>query len=374
MQNIILKCKPNAQFHFGRITLGEDATNLDDTSDYLHSDTLFSALINTAAMLYDEGKVNEFVKSFENGDLIISSAFYCLEIGSKWIYFLPKPVTCNILELPESEHKFHKKYKKVAFISQTVWQKGIEPKDWNTECIFIQDRFLIHKDELQQYRTEEVERLRIFSKISLPKVKVHTQDPNNRLYNQTNISIADNKPLKMDKESVIPKVHLYFLMKAKDESSTYYKRLKLILEILADTGIGGERSVGCGKLEGVEVKENDFTIEEEENKNGFAAISLVIPNKEKEEFTQVRYYDLITRGGRVTGIMLPKKDKKGNDTEELERLCRIKMLKEGAILESEIIGTVGEISPKTNKNSFLRNGLCFSLPLHKNYFSDGKDK
>ncbi|WP_338790704.1 type III-A CRISPR-associated RAMP protein Csm4 [Bernardetia sp. MNP-M8] len=354
MQTIILKCKPNAQFHFGRITLGEDATNLDDTSDYLHSDTLFSALINTAAMLYDKKEVNEFVEEFKNGNLIISSAFYCLEIGEKWIYFLPKPVTCSILELPESEHQFHKKYKKVAFISQTVWQKGIEPKDWNKECVFIQDHFLIHKDELQEYKTEEIEKLHIFSKISLPKVKVSTQDPKNRLYNQTNISIADNKPFKVGKEKVFPNIHFYFLVKSKDEEANYYKRLKLILEILADTGIGGERSVGCGKLEGIEIRENNFTVEEVD-KNGFGAISLVIP-KEKE-FETVQYYDLITRGGRVIG-KLPN--------EELERLKRIKMLKEGAVLQTEILGAASCISP--NDDIYLRNGLCFSLPLHKNYF------
>lgn len=358
MQTILLKCKPNAQFHFGRITLGEDATNLDDTSDYLHSDTLFSAIINTAAML-DNEKANELVENFENGNLTISSAFYCLEIGEKWIYFLPKPVTCSILELPKSEQEFHKKYKKVAFISQAVWQKGIEPKDWNSECIFIQDRFLIHQDELQEYKTEEIEKLQIFSKISLPKVKVSTQNPNNRLYNQTNISIADNKPLKIDKKEILPNVHFYFLVKEKNNNyeTKHYKKLKLILEILADTGIGGERSVGCGKLEGIEIKENSFAIEEV-NQNGFGTLSLTIP-KDKE-FETIEYYDLITRGGRATGNKI-------SDT-QIERLKRIKMLKEGAVLKTEIIGKTESIKPKKNENPFLRNGLCFSLPLHKNYF------
>jgi CRISPR/Cas system CSM-associated protein Csm4 (group 5 of RAMP superfamily) len=73
----ILRCKPHAQFHFGKVALDED-TSLDDTSLIMHSDTFFSGLVNVHQRVFGTEATDAFVGEFrEKENITISSAFYC---------------------------------------------------------------------------------------------------------------------------------------------------------------------------------------------------------------------------------------------------------------------------------------------------------
>ena len=65
------KLKPKADFH-----LGDKEAVLEKTSDYIHSDTLFSAICNAYRLLYGNERLQEVLKLFEDREppFLISSA------------------------------------------------------------------------------------------------------------------------------------------------------------------------------------------------------------------------------------------------------------------------------------------------------------
>lgn len=74
-------------YNGGQYHLGE--AGLDDTSDILHADTLFSALTNIYAMAFSGA--DRFVNMVDEGKLRFSSCFYALLAPDKPVFFLPKP-------------------------------------------------------------------------------------------------------------------------------------------------------------------------------------------------------------------------------------------------------------------------------------------
>lgn len=355
MKAVILKCRPNAQFHFGQIAIDVD-TSLNDTAEHLHSDTLYSAIISTAARVLPEKAAadicsfEQFLQAFDSiggqaPAITLSSAFYCLEMDGKYIYFLPKALHFNLFST-----NAYKELKKIQYISAKIWQTGLQPDQWlnEKECVIIQGKFVCHRSEL----AEEIDtsKLKIYDIQALPKVAVHKPSSKDSLYYQTNIQIADNS-----NQSSEVKSHFFCLIKHSiPETDIRYKALKIMLNLLIDEGIGGERSVGCGQLEGMEIKDFDFELASNENQ-AYCCLSLLSPFDESEH-SALRHYELITRGGRRTG-------RKVNDQKD-EKLKRIKMIKEGAILDTPIMGAIRDIAPDSSQREYLRNGKCLALPIN----------
>ncbi len=343
---VILKCPPGGQFHFGKIALDVD-TSLNETDIIPHSDTLFSAIISTAFKLYGNAGAEEFIDWFEKGELQISSASYCIAIGGTYFYFLPKPVCYDLIA--ES-----KKLRKVEFIDTSVWGAGLIPEDWEQECNFIQDRFVA-----QDLSKEIARNTDFFKKVSLPKVAVHKIGQEDSLYFQTNIQIAVNKEIE---DFGTPHPHFYFLLRQSNDEA--YAKLKTVLEVIADDGIGGERSVGCGQLDGIEFipPEKLKDINRIAQTDSEYRVSLSLINPKPEEFTQLKVYKLVTRGGRR--IPFPKSSNEAEYNRK-SKLKRVRMIGEGALIQGNVGGQVVDITPEGNhQNPFKRSGLAFSLPIN----------
>lgn len=342
MKAIILKCKPNAQFHLGKIAIDED-TSLNETSEIIHSDTLFSALVNVYDKIF--GDTNDFIALFEKGNIKISSCFYCLELeketqlDKKFIYFLPKPIHYNLVDVGSDNRKA---FKKVKYISLGVWEAGTKPDAFET-LTKIDNKFVCLQNEVSKGKAAN---LQIYNEIDLPKVAVHKPTKKDSIYYQTNIQIADNGNTDI-------KPHFYFLLEDEQLDEVQKNRLNTCLHVLADTGIGGERSTGCGTFEGIEIR--DFNIKVE-NATNHVAISLISP-QDKAELGGIMCYQTITRGGRRIGIESAR-----------TYLKQVRMVAEGALLgHKNVKGKLVDISPeRVAKKSFLRNGLTFSLPIKYN--------
>ena len=347
MEAVILKCRPNAQFHFGKIALDVN-TSLSDTANVLHSDTLFSALIVTLNTIFPE-HTKRFIDFFKGGEkLKISSGFYCVEHDGGYTYFLPKPIHYNLqhIEKDEKDEKVkciektdRKMLKKVQFISKDVWEQGLLPKEWPEKCLILQKRFVITKDEaLAIALGDKWQDFELYSEHTLPKVSVHKLTKEDNLYNQTNIQIADNR--KLDLEST-PAIHLYFLLDQELEEGDY-SIFQTILSVLEDTGIGGERNVGCGRIEKVDYR--DFQYDVQDVSDMQCMLSLVNPTA--QDLPNLKWYNVITRGGRKTanhGV-----------------LKRVKMLLEGGIAITSLDGQIPAIH---DNGLFLRCGKSLSLPV-----------
>jgi CRISPR type III-A-associated RAMP protein Csm4 len=180
--------QPFSRFHFGEFKFDVNL-GLSATSAFAHSDTLFSALINSYAYINDAGTL---VEAFEGDQINISSLFYYLKNGDKLIFFLPKPV---FLETDSKFDGYHKLRNKIKFVSHSVWQQGFNQEQWanQDEYKIIQNEFLISKDEYDDFiKGIEVPELKIYKTVQNPKSPIRKNAPDDSIFYQTDVEIADN--------------------------------------------------------------------------------------------------------------------------------------------------------------------------------------
>ena len=330
---IILQCRADSKFHSGKIRV--DTTNmLEDTSEILHSDTLFSALVNLAAKVMPN-QVEDLIAAFRAHEIKVSSIFYCLENKGKYIYFLPKPLNFNVVQSGADR----KSVKKINFISKGVWEQKTEATHWfdESKCTVLQNKFVCLNEELLDLgiKQEQGKYIEIFHTSATPKVHVHKEisDKENRYYTQANIHIADN-------ESIV-QVHLYFLVN-ENLNAALKNRLNTLFALLPHEGVGGDRTSGSGIFE--DTCEQPFSIRNQDGKA--VSLSLTVP-ADDAEFAAFESYEFCIRGGR--------------QTHQDGTLKRVRMIAEGAVLNSaDVHGTIVDISSSSNA-PYLRNGKCLTL-------------
>jgi len=184
--------------------VGNQIGSVDYTDHFIHSDTLASAIIDTACTLY-----NDTTSLIE--ELKVSSIFYCLKRGRETIYTVPTP-----FKLPEMEQEGDvsalKKFKKRQLITLDEldqWLKGtLTPEAM--------------RDELNLFTTDA----RISAVID----------------RQTGAAT----PYTRAAVYVNPDVKGYFLADIPEKT---VPMLDASLNLLAHRGIGGDRSAGFGQIE-----------------------------------------------------------------------------------------------------------------------------
>ena len=332
MQAIVLKSNPGTRFRFGE-ALGafkEETHNAQkSTSHYLHSDTLWSALVNTWA-LSAPTTVENFIDECINGKFKLSSAFYCVEYMGNNVFFLPKPVSLNLFL-----HDDPKKLKKIKFISKGVWESGLIPKDWfNTErCTLLQNESIV------ALKSEIDTPVELFAIETSPKT--HARDITERedsFYYEIDLFLSHSEKHKTD---------WYFLLE-NNMPENLQNDFQTAMKTLVNLGIGGERTTGSGSLFEFQVVELAFNPVETSNYR--ASVSLIAPNE--NELSENSLYQIIKRGGRFleNGKCLPM----------------IQMLLEGAVFDT---GITGKIVALNQEPPILRYGLNFSVLLHKNFIN-----
>lgn len=334
-----LKLRPGAQFHLGN-HVPFDQSVLHDTDQQIHSDTLFSALVNIAAKF---GMADAIVDELQSNNRI-SSAFYLLENGTNQpIYFLPRPsiplINCS------DTYKF---IKQKAFVSKGIFEKGIAANQWkNSEDIIFGNNWIATIDEMKvllgdKFDAEKAKNICLFGKANIPQVRVHTDQDEDNYYQVGNLQIADNRDLFDQLE-----IHFYFLMEKAPSVE-----MQTVFNLLPHEGIGGQRSTGCGQVLSVEVKETTFF---DSLKGEFQmALSKVIPTK--EDFALMNentFYQTTVRGGRIL------------NNAQNKRLKQIRMIDEGAVFEQPIEGSVADLRPDIDEMPYLRYGKAFLIQIPK---------
>lgn len=349
MQAVVLHCRPKARFHFGKVG-PDNNTSLASTTPWLPSDTLFSAIANNLAALYPDA-VSDLLEYFHQDKIRLSSGFYLLRVGSRDIYFLPKPAHFGF-EVMEN----FKAYSRVQLISKKVWESGWTPGQWEANCYFLQNgTVLVAKDELKELEAIEDEKSRksaatkihLYEEQDFPRVKIHAMSQDDAFFYLSTVCVADPGNLRRDdKACLLPDsaVHFYFLLEVTEDFSNHPDLVKIraAIRLLADNGIGGERSAGCGRLEAVTFM--DF-VPPVAAGGQQCAVSLVLPSE--PELPEFIAYQLDTRGGReYTG----------------GKLKFVRMMQEGAISLKTVQGRIARIGDK-KKEDFLRYGKAFCLPV-----------
>lgn len=331
MQIVKLHCRPGLQFHLGNQVPFESSV-LHDTESFIHSDTIYSAILNIADKI---GFADEIKEAFDN-NLNISSAYYMLERKNAQVYFLPRPtVPFTNTELP------YKDIKKIKFVSAGVFEKAYGFDKWeNNIALVTGNNWIATHEEMQKLlKQDDLVKKAKFIKLSdivnLPQVCVHTTSQENSFYHVGNLQIADNMDINADIH-----VHFYFLLEGDISNS-----LRTVLHLLRDEGIGGQRSTGCGLPTDISITPSDIKFGGEAN----MSLSLVGFNNQPE-LDHNCYYQSLTRGGRKINAN--------------NRLKQVVMLKEGAILNSSIKGDVIDIANSKDK-PYLRYGKAFLVNIPK---------
>ncbi len=364
MQLLKLRCKPGAQFRLG-------ARSLDRTDSIIHSDTLFSGLANIWAMTF--GDVETLRDWFDGATpkVRMSSGFYAVERRTtdkvlNTIYFLPRPPIDIDLD-PDSGVKA---WKKIRFISLGVYKQlgrltSDKPGLYNAagkllEHVNIGGRCLCTDAEIGGFTNVDKNNrpLAMFTSTpNAPKVHVHKRVDKDAFYTETNLQFRD-VPIN---GSEYLRGHFYVLV---DHSlpDADWKKLLACFRILADEGVGGERSTGKGRFESVQLENLPDELQNRTDRsNLFLSLSMLSP-RNQEEFDHLEAYDLTLRGAWTLGQDY-EEDTEKNIPREFHRK-QVRLVHEGALLSAHVRGRVVDVSP--DKNIFhpiYRNGTAFTIPI-----------
>lgn len=349
MKAIIFKLKPYSSFHFGKFAPDSD-TALADSDIMMHSDSFFSAIINTYCTLFAD--TDEFVNQFKENNIKISSLFYYLELNDEIIWFLPKPKFFNLCEVED-----HKKFKKISYISKRLYESIKSSNELlSSEVIILQDQFAIRKDELR-INEKYLKNIKLYNSIVRQKVFVNKPDQGDDLFQLDVIEIADNS--KFENKLNIGFYALY-------ESNTYFnenflEKFKICLDVLKSTGIGAEKST-LSNIEDIICSNNEWEIEIlDPDTESAMNLSIFIPDI--SDIREIKFATTDLRGGRTLGHS--EKDK---DEALRTRLKVIRVVQEGAIIGKNSNGIVCDISPdKHNKTPFLRDGKPILISIKKDW-------
>lgn len=353
----VCKLEPKAHFH-----LGEKEAILEKTSDYIHSDTLFSAICNAYRLLYGNEELRVLLEEFKHNEppFLISSAFpyadeiltFPLPLSINWDKYADGGVIERLNAGRSEEEKIDKfdilkRLKKVKFVSEKIFWRIIE--DESEIKNYINDKNIIQgilfDDEgverlKEQFGLKENKNIRIWREREVPRVVIDRKTNVSNIYHFGEVFFAKS-------------CGLYFLMDLRKEK--YEKKVEAAIRVLGDEGIGGDRTYGKGLFK-VEFKEIEMNIEP---RNHFVMLSLYYPREKEISMLRDGYYELINRGGWIYSI----------DAKNLRRRT-VRMFTEGSVFkfreesESELNGSLADVKPeKFTEHNVYRYGYAFAVPM-----------
>lgn len=329
--------------HFGEVGIG-----LEETSDRVRSDSLFSAWVSIYARLFRKQAVEELLQLFPTDKqpqgippFRISSTFIYREMENDTIYYLPRPLKFPI-NYPDDDLAFFKAYKKLNYLPLEIWQRWYQGTGFTTD----------DAQELENYTPGKLKgRLATagvfdYSKAckieQLPKIAI---DRNTRA---TNIYHTGFVQFDWEKNPA----GLYFLLELSLQGEKLADKLEAALHLLGEEGIGGERSTGAGRFEikWLELPEHWQNVVNFHAGNHHTLMSLFWDLTITTEFLKNASYEIQERGGWIAESQL--------------RRQMVRMFSEGSVFSAPPQGKLVDVKPQEfNKHSIYRSGISLSLPI-----------
>lgn len=322
---------------------------MEETSDRIHSDTLFSAWVSAYARLFGKDAVEELLKQFQTETeppFRLSSTFIYRQIDGKTIYYLPRPFKrpFNYQE-SKNELDFAKEYKKLNYLPLEVWQRWYQGEGWkDSDAKELEAKAKKGEkldDELRQAGTFDYGEA--YKSDKIPKIAVDRITTATNIYHTNFVYFQEN-------------AGLYFLVKfSKPEFENTFLN---VLNFLGDEGIGGERSSGAGQFE---VETSELTPEWEkvvnfkfDRGNFHSLISLFWEESLSNDFLADSSYELLRRGGWISS----------SPSGSQRRRKSIQMFAEGSVFPVKPMGKLADVTPDGfNYHHVYRSGISLSLPI-----------
>jgi len=332
----VIKLIPSDNF---RMRIGKG--RMDRIEDLVHSDTLYSALVNVGIKLHGEERFIPLVDS-----LCISSVFYGLRVqeekAKRDILFFPRPKG-RFLELSDPTQR--KKQKRISWLSAAALSKIFQTFDAEKEIFQINlldpDQFNLLNPQLCITSKESIswyeENGHFFRATLEPKVPIsRTNAKSLDLYYQAEMEFCPQK-ITLDR-SLTP--FLFFLIEG-SLSADLISTLNLFIE----EGLGGERASGKGTFASWEYEL--FPLPQK------GAIMMLLSSSvpRREEMDQLISYELLKREGFLFWNQPIGKRKKSHY-----------VLGEGSLVKIPFWGKNLEVSPLSDKRA-IAYGKAMGWPF-----------
>ncbi|MFQ6614344.1 MAG: type III-A CRISPR-associated RAMP protein Csm4, partial [Fidelibacterota bacterium] len=211
------------------VHIGSNRPGFEHTERYIHSDTLFSALMQSWSVLFP----HDLERFFSDGEEpSVTFPYFQISSAFPWIgenYFFPRPYrSTGPLAVGEPSPRRAKQIKRLVWLEQSLfeaWLNGsppaFKPEETFGDGVFWSPGQKEGKtDNSSPFRTEDSARIIM-----------------NRNTNETT-------PFYFTRLFFAPNAGLFFLARFKDDS--WRKKFTAALRLLGDEGLGGDRSVGHG--------------------------------------------------------------------------------------------------------------------------------
>jgi len=321
MEVYFYKLKFHSQVHFG-----ETGIYLENIQESISSDSLFSALINVVALYYGKKEADEWLNLFsENPPFLISSLF----IYNEDKYFFPKPLEDSFIS-KEIKKDLGKVLKKLKLIESNDFLK------WQKKTVTLED--IKNMDKLSKSSTPYEKEIR-------PRVTI------DRITQQSSIYFCGILKFKEN-------AGLWGFVVFKD--TTFIDKFRILINLLGQTGIGGEKTYGYGMFDVIEFKPVDGILKDIVNTKSeyYTLLSLYHPSEKDNVKEKLISYNLVRKKGWITSgrYALPLKRKS------------VGFITEGSILKEPVEGTLVDVTPDNPPPEILnhrvyRYGYAFTVPL-----------
>lgn len=290
----------------------------------LHSDTIFGAIIYSISQIYPE-KLDKIISQFTENTLkppfMVSSAFPFIDSTEGPVKFFPRIIDQPVKSNPE----MMKKFKKVEFIQEEIFQKWVSGKFNEGDIIgklgeyVLEDNLLLSQEISSSFGRKPI----IEPKNSINRLNGGSE---NIFY-----AMGDN----------YHNMGLFFMVKIID--SEFEEYIHAALKFLQDRGFGRDISTGGGQFS-YEIQQIDL---EEGDGNRFLTLSRYIPsNEEIEVMARDSWFEIGSKRGRSSSGEIRK---------------QIRFFKEGSTFkhtDNDYYGRVVESGKKS-----LEYGLAYTFNL-----------
>ncbi|MBD2628669.1 type III-A CRISPR-associated RAMP protein Csm4 [Trichormus variabilis] len=329
--------------HFGELGIG-----MEETSDRIRSDSLFSAWVSIYARLFGKKAVEELLQLFptdKQPQLIppfrISSTFIYREVGQDTIYYLPRPLKFPI-NYPDQDLAFFKAYKKLNYLPLKIWQRWYQGTGFTTDDAQELENHTPDKTEGELATAETFNYSKACKIEQLPKIAI---DRNTRA---TNIYHTGFVQFDWEKNPA----GLYFLLELSPEGEKLADKLQAALHLLGEEGIGGERSSGAGRftVSWLDLPGNWQKLVNFQEGTHHTLMSLFWDSEISSDVLKNSSYEIQERGGWIAESQL--------------RRQMVRMFSEGSVFSVPPKGKLVDVKPKEfKKHSIYRSGISLSLPI-----------
>ena len=323
MDVYVFKLKFKGPTHFG-----ETGIDLENVSERVGSDTLFSALVNAHKEVYGIKETTEFVENYsKKPQFIISSLFVYLENK----IFLPRPLIDLQID-NEIKRNYGKDLKKLKWLDLKGFENWLKGN--------------INDEEIERMKSLQIEYSEAYTTEIRPRVTLDRTTSQSNIYHSGFVYFAKN-------------AGLYGLVAFTD--GKFIKNFQTMLEILGQIGLGGEKTYGCGMFE-IEMFERAPEVFKGilfEKYDTHVILSLYHPNKEEMSSLKEKAiaYDIVRKRGWITTGRYALSYKRKS----------IGFFVEGSVFKNRLMGTLVDVTPDELENELphriFRSGYAFTIPF-----------